>query len=203
MNRGRFFCYFCNRLLSRSLSLKNNIMNIKSLLVFAICAALFTSCKDTAKAPGQVDEKATAKSEVVAENTKTVVGKTETATFNIEGMSCAVMCANKIEKELAAMDGVTKASVDFEKKSATVEYDSAKQSPEKIAEAVEAVAGGDTYKVTNMKSSQDHASLLNKDKKKKKKKGTEDKKADTKKEGCATESKGGCCAKKQASCHSM
>jgi Cu+-exporting ATPase len=133
--------------------------------------------------------------------TEAVVGKTETATFNIEGMSCAVMCANKIEKELSKMDGVTKASVDFEKKSATVEYDSAKQSPEKIAEAVEAVAGGDTYKVTNMKSSQDHASLFNKEKKKKKK---ADKKAGTKKEGCASEAKGGCCAgKKPASCHSM
>jgi periplasmic mercuric ion binding protein len=169
----------------------------KSLLAIVFAGALFVGCKDAAKAPNQIAENATAKTEAVA-------GKTETASFNIEGMSCAVMCANKIEKQLAGMDGVTKASVDFEKKSATVEYDSAKQSPEKIADAVEAIAGGDTYKVINMKSSQDHASLFNKEKKKKKKAKTEEKKDETKKEGCATETKGGCCAgKKPASCHSM
>jgi len=166
-------------------------------LLFA--GALLVGCKDTAKKPVETNDETTANTEVVA-------GKIETASFNIEGMSCAVMCANKIEKQLAGMDGVKKASVDFEKKSATVEYDSAKQSPEKLAEAVEAIAGGDTYKVSNMKSSQDQASVFNKDKdkKKKKKSKTDDKKADSKKEGCATETKGGCCAaKKQASCHTM
>lgn len=173
-------------------------MNKTQLFALLFAGAVFVGCKDTAAEPAPNNEETTAKTEVVA-------GKVETASFNIDGMSCAVMCANKIEKQLAGMDGVKKASVDFEKKSATVEYDSAKQSPEKIAEAVEAIAGGDTYKVTNMTSSADHASLLNKEKKKKKKSKTADKKADDKKEGCATEAKtGGCCAgKKPASCHSM
>ena len=36
-------------------------------------------------------------------------------------MTCAVMCAAKIEKELAAMEGVQKATVDFDKETATVE----------------------------------------------------------------------------------
>jgi len=170
--------------------------NTKSLFALLFAGAMLVGCKETAKAPGQAPNDTAAK-------TETVAGKIETASFNIEGMTCAIGCAKTIESKLAGMEGVTKASVDFEKKAATVEYDAAKQSPEKIAEAVEAVAGGDTYKVTNLKSSQDHASLFNKDKKKKKKKGTEDKKAD-KKEGCTTESKGGCCAgKKPASCHSM
>jgi mercuric ion binding protein len=178
----------------------------KSLLALVFAGALFVGCKETSKAP----EKNT--TETTAKNETAVVGKQDsrvseqakqTASFNIEGMTCAMGCAKTIESKLAAMDGVTKASVDFEKKSATVEYDSAKQSPEKIAEAVEAVAGGETYKVNNMKSSQDHASLFNKEKKKKKK-AKEDKKNETKKEGCATETKGGCCAgKKSASCHSM
>ena len=173
-------------------------MNIKSLFAFAVCAAMFVGCKDTAKAPDELAENASVKTEAVA-------GKTETASFNIEGMSCAMSCAKTIESKLAAVDGVTKATVDFEKKSATVEYDSAKLSPDKIAEAVEAVAGGDTYKVSNMKSSQDHASLLNKEKKKKKKAAAEDKKAEPKKEGCAEPAakSGGCCAgKKVTSCHS-
>src|SRR6478672_11991085 len=105
-------------------------MTIKSLFAFAVCATMLVSCKDTAKAPAQSNENVTAKTEAVA-------GKTETASFNIEGMTCALGCAKTIEGKLAGMDGVTNASVDFEKKSATVEYDSAKQSPEKIAEAVE------------------------------------------------------------------
>ena len=173
-------------------------MNKTKLFALLFAGAMFVGCKETAKEPVQ-------NTEDTASKTETVAGKVETASFNIEGMTCAMGCAKTIETKLADLDGVQKASVDFENKTATVEYDSAKQSPEKIADAVEAVAGGDTYKVTNMKSSQDHASLLNKEKKKKKKANAEEKKAEPKKEGCATEAKtGGCCAgKKPASCHSM
>ncbi len=168
----------------------------KSLFALLFAGALLVGCKETAKSPEQAPNDTASKT--------ATVGKMETASFNIEGMTCAIGCAKTIESKLAGMDGVKKASVDFEKKSATVEYDSAKQSPEKIAEAVEAVAGGDTYKVSNMKSSEDHASLFNKEKKKKRKAKAEGRKGETKKEGCATESKGGCCAgKKPASCHSM
>lgn len=175
-------------------------MNIsKSLLSLMLASALFTGCKDTAKEPS-VAENTTA-----AAKSSAPVGKIETASFNIEGMTCAMGCAKTIESKLSHMDGIQKASVDFEKKSATVEYDSGKQSPEKITEAVEAVAGGDTYKVTNMKSSQDHAMFIKeKDKEKKKKAKKGDKKAEEKKD-CSTETKtGGCCAgKKPAGCHSM
>lgn len=45
------------------------------------------------------------------------------AEFKIEGMTCAIGCAAKIEKSLANMDGVKNAKVDFEKKLATVEFD--------------------------------------------------------------------------------
>ena len=174
-------------------------MNIsKSLLSLVLAGALFTGCKDTAKEPS-VAENTTASAKSSAP-----VGKVETASFNIEGMTCAMGCDKTIESKLSHMDGVQKASVDFDKKSATVAYDSAKLSPEKIAEAVEAVAGGDTYKVTNMKSSQDQAMLIKEKEKKKKKAKTEDKKTEDKKD-CGTETKsGGCCAgKKPASCHSM
>jgi mercuric ion binding protein len=164
-------------------------MNItKSLLTLAFAGVLFTGCKDTAKEPEASDETAT-KSEVAQ-------GKTETASFNIEGMTCAMGCAKTIEGKLSGLEGVTKATVDFEHKTAKVEYDSAKQSPEKIAETVEAVADGKTYKVSNVKSSADQAMVINKDKKKKSK----DKKAEDKK-GCATdakEGKSGCCASKKS-----
>lgn len=180
-------------------------MNItKSLFAFAFAGVLLTGCKETAKEPVEAQEPVAPTEAADVAKADAPSGKTETASFTIEGMSCAMGCAKTIESKLAGMDGIQKASVDFEKKSATVAYDSGKQSPEKIAEAVEAVAGGKTYKVTNMKSSADKASLFNKDKKKKKKAKTEEKKDEAKKEGCTTtESKGGCCAgKKPASCHS-
>jgi len=167
-------------------------MNItKSLLAIIFAGVLLTGCKETSKSP----EDAPANDNVA--KTEAPAGKLETVSFNIEGMTCAMGCAKTIESKLAGMDGVQKAAVDFEKKTATVEFDTAKQSPEKLVKAVEAVAGGKTYKVSNVKSSGDRA-MLNKEKKKKSKA----KKADDKK-GCAADTKsgkGGCCASKK-SCH--
>ncbi len=166
----------------------------KSLLTLALASSLFISCKDTAKetAPENATATATTTTEKPA-----IAGKVATASFNIEGMSCAVMCAAKIEKELAAMDGVQKATVDFEKKTATVEYDNAKQNPEKFVEKVEAVADGKTYKVSNVKSSEDHAMLFQE----KEKKQTRKEKKAAKKAAAAgetkTAAKPACCAGKK------
>lgn len=157
------------------------------LLALAVVATLFTACKKEASADVAATEK-----------TMAAAGKTETATFKIEGMSCAVMCAGKIQKELTAMEGVKKATVDFDKKSATVEYDSAVLTPQQIADKVEGVAGGDLYKVSELKSTADRAMLgdpvKEKDKKKKKK---AKKEAEKETEGCSKDKKEkGCCAKK-------
>lgn len=177
-------------------------MNLtKSLVALALTGIFFTSCKQTESEAPVTDANGT--------KTEAIAGKTETASFNIEGMSCAVGCAKTIEKKLAGMEGVQSAKVDFDKKTATVEFDNAKQTPEKLVEAVEAAADGKTYKVSNVKSSGNHAMLYNgenekeKDKKKKAKtkKGakTEEKKAcgDEK----SAEGKPACCAAKK-SCHS-
>ncbi|MGK4566228.1 heavy-metal-associated domain-containing protein [Flavobacterium sp. 3HN19-14] len=141
----------------------------KSLMALAIAGLFFTACKEKGAEPLANDAEpvttATASTEKAA-----VVGKVETASFHIEGMSCAVMCASKIEKELNAMDGVQKATVDFEKKTATVEYDNAKQSPEKLVAKVESVADGKTYKVSDLKTSGDHAMLMTGDPVKKRRK---------------------------------
>lgn len=48
----------------------------------------------------------------------------KTATIAIEGMSCKINCATKIEKNLNKMDGVKIAIVDFDNKKATVIFDS-------------------------------------------------------------------------------
>ena len=109
-----------------------------------------------------------------------VVTKTETANFTIEGMSCQVMCANKIEKELTKLDGVQKATIDFAKKSAMVSYDASKTTPEKIVATVEAVAGGEVYKVSNLKSSANKAMLILQDQDKEKKQTRAERRAEKK-----------------------
>lgn len=124
---------------------------LKIILSAAVLAISFSSCKNEQQ-----------KESVIAnntENTSGVVAKSETASFSISGMSCAVMCANKIEKELATTKGVQKAKVDFEKKLATVTFDSEVVTAQQLVEKVEAVAGGKLYKVTNLKTSADKAML--------------------------------------------
>ncbi|HEX9979979.1 MAG TPA: heavy metal-associated domain-containing protein [Flavobacterium sp.] len=169
-----------------------------SLFAFAAAGLILTGCKDSAKSPETV-----AVSDQAAVTADAPAGKLETASFNIEGMSCAVGCAKTLEKKLSGMEGVQNASVDFEKKTATVKYDSAKQSPESFVEAVEAAAGGKTYKVSNVKSSADQAFNYGDPKKDKKKKKAKKDTAE-KKEGCATDANAGakpaCCAAKK-SCH--
>lgn len=114
----------------------------KLFLVAAVSGLFFVNCKQTASAPGEklVTE---AKSTINPENLKK-------ATFSINGMTCAIGCAKTIEKELAETNGVQSATVDFDKKEATVSFDSALQSPESLTKIVEATADGETYKVSNM-----------------------------------------------------
>jgi len=76
----------------------------------------------------------------------------QTASFTIEGMTCAMGCAKTIEKELANLDGVEKATVDFDKKSATVVFDKTIQNPENLTKVVQETGDGKTYKVSNIKS---------------------------------------------------
>jgi copper chaperone CopZ len=61
-------------------------------------------------------------------------------------------CAKTIETKLSKMDGVQKATVDFDKKQATIDFDAAVLTSEKIAKAVESTADGETYKVLDMKT---------------------------------------------------
>ncbi len=174
----------------------------KSILSLALAATFFVACKqnasETAAAPEKEGKATTEKAADVA-----AVGKMETASFHIEGMSCAVMCASKIEKELAGMEGVKTAKVDFEKKTATVEYDNAVQTPQKLADKVESVADGKTYKVSDVKSTADHAMLFKGDQEKPKKskaakKAKKADKADKEAKSCEKEgTKAGCCSAKK------
>ena len=60
---------------------------------------------------------------------------TETLRLSVRGMTCQ-NCTRTVERTLASTPGVTKASVDLEKASATVEYDVDLVKPEVLEDAV-------------------------------------------------------------------
>jgi periplasmic mercuric ion binding protein len=122
----------------------------KTFVLLVLSGVFFTSCKDSKSEEKTVTEttEATApkvKKEIAAENL-------QTASFNIEGMTCAVGCAATIQEELTALDGVQTAKVDFDKKLATVTFDKTVQNPESLTKVVQETGDGKTYKVSNMKS---------------------------------------------------
>ena len=63
-------------------------------------------------------------------------------TLDVTGMTCAA-CANRIEKKLNKLDGVT-ATVNYATERATVAFDPARQSPEALVAAVESAGYGAT-----------------------------------------------------------
>lgn len=116
----------------------------KSVAALALICGLFTACKDTAAKPVNTDLATNDKKEIAAPT------HPETAVFKIEGMTCAMGCAKTIEEKLSEMDGVQKAEVDFETKTATVNFDLDKLNKSDLTKAVESCADGKTYKVSGV-----------------------------------------------------
>lgn len=118
----------------------------KSVLVAILGATALVSCKsETKDQEGVVVEQTT----TTATGSKEIAGKVENATFQIEGMTCEIGCAKLIEGKLAGLEGVKEAKVDFDSKTATVEFDDAKQNSESLTKTVEKIANG-IYKVEGM-----------------------------------------------------
>jgi mercuric ion binding protein len=120
----------------------------KSIAIIALSGLLFASCKDNKVEANKTTTETTApkvKKEIAAANL-------QTASFKIEGMTCAVGCAKTIQEELTVLDGVQTANVDFDKKLATVTFDKTVQTPESLTKVVQATGDGKTYKVSDMKS---------------------------------------------------
>lgn len=114
----------------------------KYLLIISACVFSVSGCKQTESAPSDLS---------VAEGKTAINPKNlQKATFTIEGMTCAIGCAKTIEKKLSETKGVANAVVDFDKKEATVSFDSLLQTPESLTKIVEATADGETYKVSHM-----------------------------------------------------
>ena len=112
----------------------------KTIFALAFVTLLTASCK-----------KETATTETTAETPKKEVviaaENVQTASFEIQGMTCAIGCAKTIEEELGALEGVQKATVDFDSKKATVVFDKTIQNQDNLTKVVEATADGKTYKV--------------------------------------------------------
>lgn len=121
----------------------------KIIASLAIAGLVFVSCK-------KEEDKNLAnfkKEETVAKEHKTIAPENvQTASFEIEGMTCAMGCAKTIEKELSNLDGVEKAAVDFEKKTATITFDKTIQNQASLTTVVQGTGDGKTYKVLNFKS---------------------------------------------------
>lgn len=120
----------------------------KSMLTVVLASVLFTGCKDKLN---ETDSKEITTTDIPQIKKKIAAANLQTARFSVEGMSCAVGCAKTIQEDLTQLEGVQKATVDFETKIATVTFDKKVQNPEKLTTVVEAAADGKTYKVTNMK----------------------------------------------------
>jgi periplasmic mercuric ion binding protein len=110
---------------------------IKTLFVLLFTTFLIWGCKE------KLAETAS-KKEIKSENLQKV-------NFTIEGMTCAVGCAKTIQEELSKLEGVQSATVDFEKKLASISFDKTIQNQENLKKTVEKTGDGKTYTVSNLK----------------------------------------------------
>jgi len=73
----------------------------------------------------------------------------------IEGMSCERMCVNAVNKSIAAVPGVMSHEILFDADATIdtlyVDYDASKVGETQLIQAVESIAGGDAYHVTEIK----------------------------------------------------
>ena len=115
----------------------------------AIAGLVLTGCKKTET---ETLTPVTSETKTPKEHVAIAPENVQTASFTIDGMTCAVGCAKTIEEELANLEGVEKATVNFDKKTATVTFDKTVQNPENLTKTVQETGDGKTYKVSNMKS---------------------------------------------------
>ncbi|PIF61637.1 heavy-metal-associated domain-containing protein [Flavobacterium sp. 11] len=121
----------------------------KSIVTLVLTSVLFVGCKEKST---EIVSKETVETTAPKVKKEIAAANLQTASFSVEGMTCAVGCAKTIQEDLTGLDGVQKATVDFDTKLATVTFDKTVQTPEKLTKVVEAAADGKTYKVSDIKS---------------------------------------------------
>ena len=121
----------------------------KRIFGLVLASVLLVGCKNTDGKSTEVKDENLNQGQIKKEIAAAT--KPEVATFHVEGMTCAVGCAKTIEEKLAEMDGVQSAKVDFETKTATVNFDLDKLKSDDLVKAAESCADGKTYKVSDVK----------------------------------------------------
>ncbi|WP_418264738.1 heavy-metal-associated domain-containing protein [Flavobacterium faecale] len=123
---------------------------IKTIAILVFAGAVLLSCKQNTEVAEKIiphneqKESSKIKKEIAAENI-------QSASFKIEGMTCAMGCAKTIQDELTDLEGVQTAEVDFDKKIASVTFDKTVQNQESLTKIVQATGDGSTYKVSEFK----------------------------------------------------
>ena len=123
----------------------------KSILALAFASILFVGCKEKTNETEVKEMAETTESAAPKVKKEIAAANLQKASFAIEGMTCAMGCAKTIQDDLADLDGVQEATVDFDTKLATVSFDKTVQTTETLTKVVEAAADGKTYKVKDMK----------------------------------------------------
>jgi periplasmic mercuric ion binding protein len=121
-----------------------NMKNSRNfLMAFSIVFSLFYACSGNSPEKEETKEVTITKKEVAGEEAKTI------ASIGIEGMTCSVGCAGKIEKTVAAMDGVLNCKVNFDTKTANIEFDDSRLSENQIISAIKEINKGQ-YKISKV-----------------------------------------------------
>ena len=83
------------------------------------------------------------------------------AVLTIEGMECQANCANTIQKKLNGTNGIASANVNFENKSATVNFDNTKISQDEIEVIIETLKNEQfEAEFTSVKSSKNNSKVI-------------------------------------------
>ena len=120
---------------------------MKKILFVCAIAIAFVACKNTSTPEVITIDNTTVQTEISQPD---IAANYNKAQFKIDGMTCAIGCAKRIESKLASMDGVKSAKVDFDQKLAMVEYNEAKVDFDALTSTVSNVPGD--YKVSEMKN---------------------------------------------------
>jgi Cu+-exporting ATPase len=120
---------------------------ITKLVILLSVMLLFASCEKSVEKKS-IETKSIDKKELSAD------ADLKKVALNIEGMTCEIGCARTIQSKLSKTEGIKFAEVNFEKKNGIVEYDANKVSEKEIIAVVEKIAGGDLYKVSDIKATE-------------------------------------------------
>ena len=80
------------------------------------------------------------------------------ATYQVDGMMCALNCPKKVNESLNGIEGIKSCKVDFATKTATIVYDDEMIGPDKIKTAI---IKGTYYKVKNLNDKERSKSFWN------------------------------------------